>query len=67
MAATTAVNLNTHSMEQIYVSCDKPARYSFLNHLHPDNIANHFCVLNTAKGGGADSLPAAFKLAFRYW
>ena len=67
MAATTAVNLNTHSMEQTYVACDTPARYSFLNHLHPDNIANLFCVLNTAEGGGADSLPAAFKLAFRYW
>ena len=51
----------------MYFACDKPARYRFLKHLHPDNIANLFRVLNTAEGGGADSLPAAFKLAFRYW
>ena len=67
MAATTAMNTNLHSIDQIYFACDKPARYRFLKHLHPDNIANLFRVLNTAEGGGADSLPAAFKLAFRYW
>ena len=45
----------------------KERSYRFLKHLHPDNIANLFRVLNTAEGGGADSVPAAFKLAFRYW
>ena len=66
-SATSAMNPNTHSIEQIYFARDKPARYRLLKRLHPDTIVNLFRVLNNANGGGADSLPAPFKGVFRYW